>query len=371
MPQVLRKKRANQSGNKLRWRLILPIAAPPVLLIGLYYILRDHKAALDWVTETITNPLRRALGTAFSVFPFSVAEVLIAVFCLWALYHVVRTFCLLFRRKNRLRTLGNRLFAFVLVIAYVLTGYFWLWGINYLGSGFSDRSGLGTDGVTTAELAAVTTSFAEMASIRSVQVARDEGGHFQEDLSAVMDASASLYDTISDEFPFLAGTTSHPKKMAASQLMSILGFTGFYFPFTGETNINISAPACLIPATVAHEIAHQRGIASEEEANFTGIAACISSGNAVYEYSGYLSGLIYLMNALYRADPDAQREIAAGLSEEVIIDITDNSDYWAALSSPTGDAASAVYDTYLKANGQPLGIRSYGACVDLLVAYYS
>ena len=32
--------------------------------------------------------------------------------------------------------------------------------------------------------------------------------------------------------------------------------------------------------------------------------------------------------------------------------------------------ATTVYDSYLKHNDQELGIKSYGACVDLLVEYY-
>ena len=35
------------------------------------------------------------------------------------------------------------------------------------------------------------------------------------------------------------------------------------------------------------------------------------------------------------------------------------------------DAVDAVYDEYLKSQSQELGIRSYGACVDLLVEYFS
>ena len=34
------------------------------------------------------------------------------------------------------------------------------------------------------------------------------------------------------------------------------------------------------------------------------------------------------------------------------------------------ETAEQVYDSFLKGNDQELGIRSYGACVDLLVAYF-
>ena len=62
-------------------------------------------------------------------------------------------------------------------------------------------------------------------------------------------------------------------RMIFSGIMSAMGFTGVYFPFTGETNINIDAPQVFMPCTVAHEIAHQMGITSESECNFIGILA--------------------------------------------------------------------------------------------------
>ena len=39
-------------------------------------------------------------------------------------------------------------------------------------------------------------------------------------------------------------------------------------------------------------------------------------------------------------------------------------------ASPVEETAGQVYDSFLKGNGQKLGMRSYGACVDLLVAYF-
>ena len=134
----------------------------------------------------------------------------------------------------------------------------------------------------------------------------------------------------------------------------------------------MDAPACLVPATIAHEMAHQRMVASELEANFVGIAACASCEDPVFQYSGYLMGLIQLCNALYSAAPDRWYAIAEEFfTPELAADWRDNNEYWAALSSPVEDAAGEVYDSFLKSNDQQLGIRSYGACVDLLVARFS
>ena len=161
------------------------------------------------------------------------------------------------------------------------------------------------------------------------------------------------------------------KPIFFSKLQSRMGFTGMYFPFTGEANVNVDAPAVLFPATVAHEMAHQRMVASELEANFVCVAACLSSDNVTYQYSGAMWGLIHLCNALYPVDRDGWYEITARyFTPELATDWNDNNSYWRNLDSQVEEVAEQAYDSFLKGNGQELGMRSYGACVDLLVAYY-
>ena len=118
-------------------------------------------------------------------------------------------------------------------------------------------------------------------------------------------------------------------------------------------------------------MAHQRGVASEEEANFAGIAACVTSKITVYEYSGYLQGLIYLADALNKADTAACGQILSTLTQEVKTDWNDNDEFWVKHQTPAAVTVSAIYDGYLKSNGETLGIKSYGACVDLLTTWQS
>lgn len=67
--------------------------------------------------------------------------------------------------------------------------------------------------------------------------------------------------------------------------------------------MNDDSPACLLPATIAHEMAHQRGIASEDECNFLAVLTCATSGNAVYEYSGYLMGFVHFKQRFVSGGP--------------------------------------------------------------------
>ena len=161
------------------------------------------------------------------------------------------------------------------------------------------------------------------------------------------------------------------KAMRFSRLMSRMDFTGFYCAYTGESNVNVDSPACMLPSTIAHELAHQRGIASEQECNFLAVLAATTSGDAAYVYSGWLKAFIHVGNALYGLSPDLYWMIRDQLPEGVQADLAYNNDYWEQFDNTVVQKASTtVYDGLLKSYGDERGIQSYGTVVDMLVAYY-
>ena len=182
--------------------------------------------------------------------------------------------------------------------------------------------------------------------------------------------SVRVFDGVYDAFPCLVMEDHVPKGVRFSTALSAMDFTGFYFPFTGEANLNIDSPACYLPSTIAHEMAHQRGIASEQECNFIAIAASTTAQSPAYRYSGWLMGFTYLSNALYRADQEAWKQVRVLLPDTVVADLRDNSAYWAEFEGPVNDAAQKVYDSFLKSSGESRGTQSYGTVVDMLMAYY-
>ena len=134
--------------------------------------------------------------------------------------------------------------------------------------------------------------------------------------------------------------------------------------------MNIDIPDSSIPATAAHELAHTRGFAREDECNFVAIIAGLRCDNPVFTYSSALFGFIHLGNALYAADREAWRAVRDSLPEAVLADLTDNNAYWAQYKGAAAAAGQKVYDTVLRAYGEADGIRSYGTVVDLLTVYY-
>lgn len=246
-----------------------------------------------------------------------------------------------------------------------------MWTPCYYAPSFSEQSGVDDGPLEVSELETVTRWFALLASEYGDEVARDENGAYIADRESVLDRAAEVFEGAEALYPFLDGAPLRPKPIHFSRIMSYLDFTGFFFPMTGEANLNMDSPAFLLPSTSQHEIAHQRGVAAEQECNFVAVLACLESDYADFNYAGAALACIYLGNALAGADYDAYAEIYYTLSDTVRADFKAQSAYWDQFrDSVPQKASNTVYDSFLKSNDQELGMQSYGACVNLLVHYY-
>ena len=340
-------------------------------VLALYFALRPVPGLMTRFSRGIIMPLERAVAAVCYRADFSVAELLYAVAAGVILLWMGDTVRRLITEKGRR---GRIVYRFVLTaVCTVLTvyaGFSLLWGVNYYAESFQEQSGVYARESTPEELARVTEYFARQLAGCADQVQRDENGLFAESRADIFAHSVRVFDGIYEEFPCLVMEDHVPKGVRFSTALSAMDFTGFYFPFTGEANLNIDSPACYLPSTIAHEMAHQRGIASEQECNFIAIAASTTAQSPAYRYSGWLMGFTYLSNALYRADQEAWKQVRVLLPDTVVADLRDNSAYWAEFEGPVNDAAQKVYDSFLKSSGESRGTQSYGTVVDLLVVYY-
>ena len=338
-------------------------------LFAVYTVVIGSRAAANAVV-TVTQTLKNAFSAVWYIVPFSVVEWLYVTFILMVIVWIVVLAVRICKSGEKFHTAYSGMISLACVCLSVWWFYCMMWGVNYYADGFQEKSGIYAEAVSVDELERVATQFAVNLSAIADEVERDESGVFAVERGAIFDYSPYIYDNISTEFSFLDNNDRVPKKMFFSRLFSHMNFTGFYTPFTGESNLNVDSPACLLPANISHELAHQRGIASEQECNFLAILAATTCDNVAYRYSGYLMGYIHLGNALYRADRERWQAVYAMLPEEVIADLRYHSAYWAQFEGKTAEVSKKIYDTTLKGYGQTDGIQSYGTVVDLLVAYY-
>jgi len=343
---------------------------------------------MDWAVIHVSAPVRSFFGLLSSIYPFAIMEIVCTAAVVFIIYYIIKAIRDTSRRREKWKLLGKRLLPLLAAVVYVWSLFSWLWNSGYHATGFAEQNGFSGNGVTVEELTAVTQYFADMSNELSVLVERDADNRYIADRRTMFSESTYVYRNISGEFPKLSGRLYAPNSMIFSWLMSITGYSGIYFPLTGEVLINTEPPGVYMPMTVAHEHAHQLGVFSEDEANFVGILACVTSESITFEYAGYMAGLNYLLNALASVDIEAMQDIIDGFTYEVQLDRYENHAFWAsrttsnigigflddmltALMETTNNAVNTAYDSYLKSQSQELGIKSYGACVDLLVEYFA
>ena len=177
------------------------------------------------------------------------------------------------------------------------------------------------------------------------------------------------YDTFTEKYDIIQNFNSRLKPVMFSKVMSYTHITGVYSFFTGEANINIDFPDYTVPFTAAHELAHQRGIARENEANMIAFLVCVNSTDAYIRYSAYVNMYEYVTNALYSADKALYSKATGNLDLKIHAEQAAYNEFFKQYAhSVSSKVSGAVNDTYLKSQGTE-GQVSYGMLVDLTVAY--
>ena len=339
-------------------------------IAALFHLLRGIRPVMNFWVDRIGVPFTQSMAVAASLVPFSVAEALTLIFALCIIYLLAREI----RNMGKKRPMGHgiyRIFAGLLAIFLsIYSGISLLYGANFYADSFQERSGIHAQDAALEDLYRVTVFFAQRLNETAPLVQRDDRGVFDVSIDQIFSESVNVFPNLEAQFPFLTHQDRPPKPLFISPIMRMTDYTGFFFPFTGEANINVLAPRSQIPVTVIHEFTHQRGVASENEANFLAVLASVKSENPIFSYSAYLMGYSYLANALNRAAPDLFRQIHATLSHLVLADLADIRAYHEQKNPVAVQVTNVLYDNFLRTYGEESGIRSYGEVVDLLIAYF-
>lgn len=335
-------------------------------------------------TQGINKITVQLLSKISGIIPFSIYEFTIYTVIIFSLYFVIYSLYLIFSNKHRfkiymVKSITN--FLSIVSIAYFL--FLILWGFNYnklpLETILIDRYNKTNDkSITKVEynnenLIELYKYLIDKTN-ETRELVLEDNNHVMKsnsDYKDVIKRANTGFNNISSIIPNLDGYYGNAKYILYSKLMCYTGITGIYFPFTGEANINKATPDFSIPSTTLHEMAHQRGYASEDEANFIAYLASINHSDVDFIYSGYRLALHHTSNALRNVDFDAYKELSRNLSEDVINDIKNNNEFWSKYEGEINNLSDNFNNSYLKANGVKEGTKSYGKMVDLLLTYYS
>ena len=161
------------------------------------------------------------------------------------------------------------------------------------------------------------------------------------------------------------------KSSLFTPVISILGTSGYYNPFTTEAQMNYAMPVFLKPFVACHELSHQMGYGPEDEANFVGFLAGIKSNDRLLQYSAWHEAVDECMRDLMARDTAAHTKMRQFVSPAVHADFVTERNFWIAHESKLNIISDIFYDNFLKANNQPQGLMTYNRMVRLVMALYN
>lgn len=325
-----------------------------------------------WIEEVYARRLglwiAQALGLVFGPLPFSACEWLIPASILGLGFYLLRA---LRRAPSRWKWLRDTIIPALAALSAFGAFSLLLWGFDYRRAPLATSLGWDTAGPGLDELRALMDEVVEEVNRRREAVAEDAEGVAlpRRDRRAILAHAPEIYRRAAAALPFLAGEYSPPKPLLSSVPFSWAGVSGIYIPYTAEPNVNVDGPAFGLPFTACHELAHQRGFAREDEANFLAWYLSREHGDADFAYSGAFEAVFYVWGQLRKVAPEDARRAYERLGPGPRRDL----DAWRAWRKKrewqTVQAVShGVNDVYLQANGVQDGVESYGRVVDLMIA---
>ncbi len=304
----------------------------------------------------------------FGWIPFSFGDLFYFATGSYLLYLFIRIIVLAcYRRLTRVKILSKlKSIGFTIAAIYI---YFNLsWGLNYNRPGIASQLNLTPQMHNAQDLKTITAILLQKLNDSRLKVNNDKIAF--KPYPEVFGEAQQAFQAASVNLPFMNFKTASVKRSMYGRMGNYLGFLGYYNPFTGEAQLNLTMPRFLIPYVVCHEMAHQLGYASESEASFVGYLAAVNSKDILFQYSTYFDFFEYANRELYYRDSAAAKSNYKQLNSLVKNDMTEVRSYWKKSENSLEPIIKVFYDHYLKANQQVNGLKSYNEVIGWLIAYY-
>lgn len=337
----------------------------PIQILIVYWL--SHYP--DFIEKYYSNGIYPIISSFFRIIlgwiPFSVGD----IFLLIALFLIIKRFWQLITRKARVNT--RSFFNFTSKISILYFCFYLFWGMNYYRKPLAQNIGLTIPNYDIEEITVLTEKLLVKTQEIHFQLTKNDTIPVQTVYSQteLLQKTGDGYEILAKKYPELKYSFTKVKKSIFSIPMSYMGFSGYINPLTGESQVSYTTLDYNIPAIACHEAAHQIGYANESEANFIGYLAAIHNKDLLFQYSGYLMALEYALGNIYRKDKDLFNEIRNRLPIGVKKNLKERFSRHEKYKNPLMHYFHEMYSTYLKANKQKDGMKSYSNMIGLVMAY--
>lgn len=356
----------NTLRNKLRNGIALSII-PQIFLVS--WLSGRPDIVEKFYSNSIYPFISTFFRTLFGWVPFSVGELLYTFLIILGIRYLI---------KKHKKIKANKL-AFLRDIIMVLSVFYFtfhlVWGLNYYRHPISKTLDI-EEKATFSEIRALAAALVIRTNQLQEHITGDSTKMVKTPYSKneIFEKTITQYDRIAnyDEYTihFLKYQKPNLKKSTYSTISSYMGIGGYLNPFTNEAQVNSKTPLFRLPVVVAHEIGHQVGYSAENDTNLIGYLVTAENPDIYFRYSANAYALSYCLNALHRTDKDEFNRIFAGLNLGVKKNYQELQDFNDTYKNPFEPIFKSIFSSFLKANNQADGIKSYSRVVNLLVGYH-
>jgi hypothetical protein len=324
-----------------------------------------------------TNCLRFLLGWI----PFAIGEFIYLLFIIVLIINSIRWINSIKKFSHLRQKIGYLLLQFSWLGLRLFVVFQLIWGLNYLKPDPSYAFQLRPQAPKNAQVALEEMNILTYELIQELNQTRAALNHISAKsfkFEQIKTRVELAYVKLSNQNQQIQFSYPSLKKAVFPTWGDYIGYLAFYQPLTGEAIVRADLPSWTQPYTIAHEMAHQMGYASETEANFIAYVAAVESGDPVLRYSMLLQIFTYAQDAQLlllagtKGYDSWKAQIAknkALLSPDVIKDRLAIRAFFSARAGKQIEASTQLYDQFLKWNQQAAGLASYAEVLKWVRAY--
>ena len=322
-------------------------------LFAEYFFARGVVRIVNALLNLITNYI-----------PVSFYVVTVWLLVLGGVSYVVYLIFLLAKKKFKIA--GLWIYRLVFAASCVLLSFLVLYSPLYNRNTVYGALGLNIKSVTQDEVYTAAEYFIDRLNSVSENIERDGEGNIKPPYSF-----SYTNILLNDEYNKINGgyfaLYTVKAKQVTGEFMSYMGITGIYFPFYAEANVNINIPSYELPVVMAHEMAHAKGVAQENQANVTAYVICVRSDDIYLNYSGLMRVVANLVNNFSR---DEYKALVSKIDGAVMTEYSNASAHYDKYEGWIDEVSSFFNDLFLKSNGVSGGTKSYSQTTKSIVALY-
>lgn len=338
---------------------IIAIAVLAIML-GTIAILSNFTPIAEYISYNINQYVAYGIGYVSSLMPFSLFEVFIVLCIIFVA--VCMTYAIFQLVKRRPLGAIKGIFAIITVVLAISVAYSMLASFPYNRASiplpYSDKE------YSSSEINEVIDYYLNDFNAISNTLKYDSISGYSIPPKPLNELNQDIIEEYKrlNKFNYYYNYTPQPKTIYNNWLLNQSHILGITFLPTGEAHYNKTAPTVSLPPTIAHELAHAKGVMREGDANMTAYYIMLTSDNQYLKYCGYID-IFWQLSNMWIMNNDTTDETLVRpidkLNDSIVRELKAIDDYWNNFDSFINDVSAWFNDIYLMMSGSSNGSDSY------------